>query len=114
MHRLSLRRMCLTLTLCNSVAIVFEANSGWLSRQVAPSLSSSWPSAGIVASNFTVAFIIIFVGLWVSALTCFAVLAPAPGMRRLPPLGPFRGRIWLTVANLMVLGIETFVPHITR
>ncbi len=117
MHRLSLRRVCLTLTACNTTAIVFGQDSGWICQRIAPSLYGQWGAPlGFLPSNSweVVAVLALFALFCVSVLVCFQVLAMAPRQhgRRLPAAA--RGRVWLSVANVIAMVFILVGPQLTR
>ena len=114
MRRISLQRACLTLTACNTAVLVFELSNNEVLRRLAPSLWEA-PLSGLPLGSWEFIAIIIFTVLfYVSvAVCCVALVIAAARTRHSLPVA-MRGRIWLSVANIIVVVIGTITPHLTR
>ena len=119
MHQLSLRRVCLRLTVANTVIITCGMDSGWVLKRIAPSLfdqlQMQWAIGMRISLWELVAVAAAFLLLWLSVLACCAILTIAPCWRgrRLPAAA--RWGIWLSVVNLIVLILSivaTFAPEL--
>ena len=114
---LSLQRLCLFLTICNTAVIVFMTetqNIVSVIRLYGANISlsddvylpdSSWEGIVLIST---------YILLLSSIIMCFYVLVITSDLRRHNISRRIRGRIWLSIANLIVLVSTSLVAHLSR
>ncbi len=115
MRRLSLRRVCLTLTVCNTAAMLAGPNLDSTLRRFAPSLAADQWYLGLLPTNSWefMAYVALFMLLWISILACtLALVIPRRHQHALPITA--RGRVWLSALNLVIMGYMTLTPHLAK